>query len=256
MNNSNPLIQDELQRIENAHGVRILFAAESGSRAWGFASRDSDYDIRFIYANTPDWYLSVEQERDVIEEKSDPLLDISGWDIRKALQLLRKSNPSVLEWIKSPIVYRADPTFALVFGLLAADYYAPARCFRHYLSMARGNFDANPDAIIRLKKYLYTLRPLLACRWIEQGYGPIPMKFQTLVDQLITDPLLRIQIAVLVARKQAGEELATAQRIPVLDAFINGEFDRFAKIMPVETAIPSPDNLNYVLRTFCESKAA
>jgi hypothetical protein len=256
MNTTPQSIQTELQRIESVYGVQILFAAESGSRAWGFASRDSDYDVRFIYARAPESYLSVDSERDVIEETSNPELDLVGWDIRKALQLLRKSNPSLLEWIKSPIVYRVDPTFALVFGFLAAEFYSPARGFRHYLSMAKSNLPSEGDANVKLKKYLYVLRPLLAAQWIERGFGPVPLRFKTLVDTLVDDPLLRIQIAVIVARKRAGDELANAQRIPAIDSYIAREFARLEKITLVEIALPDAENLNLVLRTFCTARAA
>jgi predicted nucleotidyltransferase len=197
----NTKIQSELQRIERDHEVRVLFAAESGSRAWGFASRDSDYDVRFIYVHERDWYLSIEERRDVIEEPINYQLDISGWDLRKALQLLRKSNPPLLEWLKSPIVYKADPGFALLFGHLAVEFASADRLFLHYLHMAQGNARGYLKGdIVRLKKYFYVLRPLLACKWIEQGRGPVPMEFQTLVDELVQDPLLRLHIAVLTAR--------------------------------------------------------
>jgi len=99
-------ILQELDEIENKHGVKIIFACESGSRAWGFASEDSDYDVRFIYVHSKDWYLSIEKKRDVIELPLDEVLDINGWDIRKSLRLLRKSNAPLLEWLSSPIVYR------------------------------------------------------------------------------------------------------------------------------------------------------
>ncbi len=253
----NTKIQSELQRIERDHSVRVLFAAESGSRAWGFASRDSDYDVRFIYAHERDWYLSVEETRDVIEEPVSDQLDICGWDIRKALQLLRKSNPSLLEWLKSPIVYRAEPGFALLFGHLAAEFASPDRLFLHYLHMAQGNArEFLCGDHIRLKKYLYVLRPLLACRWIEQKRGPVPMEFDTLVDELVKEPLVRIHTAVLVARKRAGEELDMAQRIPVISDFIDMELERLAKIAPARSASPAPEKLNTFFREFCFAEAA
>lgn len=257
MKTTDNLIHDELARIERAHGVRVLFAAESGSRAWGFASRDSDYDVRFLYAHDCDWYLAVDERRDVIAESAAGNLDLAGWDLRKALKLLRGSNPSLLEWIKSPIVYRADPAFALLFGLVATEFHSPGRLFRHYLSMAQGNERAHLRAErVRLKEYLYVLRPLLACRWIERGRGPVPMRFATLVDELVPDANLRFHVAVLVARKRAGEELDLAQRIPVIDTFIADELARLAKIVPVETAAPEPEKLNQFFREFCTAEAA
>jgi predicted nucleotidyltransferase len=256
MNITTEQIQAELQRVERQHGVRVLLAVESGSRAWGFASRDSDFDVRFIYAHECDWYLAVDERRDVIEEPISDDLDISGWDLRKALRLLRKSNPSLLEWLKSPIVYQADPAFVLLFGLLAAEFHSADRNFRHYLHMAQGNYRDMVGERIRLKKYLYVLRPLLACRWIERGLGPVPMKFDVLVDGLVDDANLRFHIAVLVARKRAGEELDLAQRIPIIDAFIIEEFDRLEKIVPAETSLPESDKLNQFFREFCLAEAA
>ncbi len=252
-----PDINSALDRIERAHGVQILLAVESGSRAWGFASRDSDYDVRFIYAHAPEWYLSVDEHRDVIQVPLSDELDLTGWDLRKSLQLLRKSNPSLLEWIKSPVVYRADPAFALVFGLLASEFSSPDRLFRHYLRMARGNFrDYLRNDSVRLKKYLYVLRPLLACRWIERGLGPVPMRFQTLTDTVLADPNLRFHVAVLVARKRAGEELDLGRRIPVLHNFIESELARLERIVPVEPAQADSRKLNQFFQEYCLPIAA
>ena len=133
-------VQDALAQVEAERDVRVLFACESGSRAWGFASRDSDYDVRFLYAHRRDWYLSVEDRRDVIERPIADDLDVSGWELRKALRLLRKSNPPLLEWLQSPVVYRRDPVFTTEFGVLASEFYSPRRCFAHYLHMAFGNW--------------------------------------------------------------------------------------------------------------------
>jgi uncharacterized protein len=253
----NTQIQSELQRIERDHRVRVLYAAESGSRAWGFASRDSDYDVRFIYAHERDWYLSVDEKRDVIEEPVSDQLDMSGWDIRKALQLLRKSNPPLLEWLKSPIVYRADPGFALLFGHLAVEFASPDRLFLHYLHMAQRNArEYLGGDTVRLKKYFYVLRPLLACRWIEQKRGPVPMEFETLVNELVKEPLVRIHTAVLVARKRAGEELDHAQRIPVISDFIDAELIRLQAISPIDGAQPEPEKLNTFFREFFVAEAA
>jgi uncharacterized protein len=116
-------VRDALAQVETERNVRVLFACESGSRAWGFASRDSDYDVRFLYVHRRDWYLSVEDRRDVIERPIADDLDVSGWELRKALRLLRKSNPPLFEWLKSPVVYRRDPAFAGELGALAAEFY-------------------------------------------------------------------------------------------------------------------------------------
>ena len=81
----------KLGAVAAEEGVRVLYAAESGSRAWGFASPDSDHDVRFIYAHERDWYVSLWEDRDVVERGIDEkLVDLAGWDIRKALRLLLK----------------------------------------------------------------------------------------------------------------------------------------------------------------------
>ena len=152
-----------LDAIEREEGVRVLFACESGSRAWGFASPDSDYDVRFVYVQPRDWYLSIGDQRDVIERPIVDLYDVSGWDLRKALRLFRKSNPPMLEWLGSPIVYRERTTAAASLRRIAARSFSPRACAFHYLHMARGNYREYLQAdALPLKKYLYVLRPLLA----------------------------------------------------------------------------------------------
>src|SRR3954468_4332579 len=98
-------IQNKLKQIEEHYKVKVLYACETGSRAWGFPSPDSDYDVRMIYVHEPDWYLSLSEGKDAIEAM-DGDLDVTGWDFRKCLRLLWKSNGTLLERIQSPIVYR------------------------------------------------------------------------------------------------------------------------------------------------------
>jgi predicted nucleotidyltransferase len=255
MNITTDQIQAELQRIEREQGVRVLFAAESGSRAWGFASRDSDHDVRFIYLPTGAGDCAAPGRREVIEVAAGGL-DLVGWSLRKALRQLRESDPTLLEWIRSPVVFRADAAFALLFGLLASELSSGARSFGHSLNLARINHRALQGSPVRLKDYLAMLRPLLACRWIERGLGPVPMKFQTLVDDLVEEANLRFHIAVLVARKRAGEELDEAQRIPILDAFLATELARLEKIAPADPALPAPEPIDQFVREFCLAEAA
>ena len=123
-------ILKKLAEIEMEHDVRIIYACESGSRAWGVPSKDSDYDVRFIYAHPRDYYLSISPLRDVIELPIDPVFDINGWDIRKALSLLRKSNIRLLEWLQSPIVYvQSDEPFEL-FKAVVPFGFSPERSAR------------------------------------------------------------------------------------------------------------------------------
>src|SRR5688572_7252344 len=131
----NALILNKLKEVEQANQVQILYACESGSRAWGFASPDSDYDVRFIYVHKNDHYLSIDEQRDVIELPINDVLDISGWELRKALRLLRKSNGPLYEWFQSPIVYQSDSTFQGEILALMKLYFSPRAMMHHYLSM-------------------------------------------------------------------------------------------------------------------------
>ncbi len=206
--------------------MRVLYACESGSRAWGFASRDSDYDVRFLYAHPVDWYLSIDVDarRDVIECPLDAVWDVNGWDLRKALALLWKSNPPLLEWLVSPIVYREEPGFAARLRALAAPYRSDRACRLHYLHMAKGNHrEYLKGEVVWRKKYFYLLRPLLACRWIERGLGPVPVEFEALLPRVgLGDDVLEA-IARLLAEKRAGDELGKGPADPVLNAFIDAE---------------------------------
>ncbi len=222
-------IRQALDEIESAEGVRILLACESGSRAWGFASKDSDYDVRFIYLHPPDWYLSIglEEQRDVIERPIEGYLDISGWDLRKSLRLLRRSNPPLLEWLGSPIVYRENAAFAGALRTLAHQYHSSVACTYHYLHMARGNFrEYLKGADIWRKKYLYVLRPLLAIRWIERDLGIVPTEFRRLLEEVIDDHALKIAIQELIREKQDGSELDRGPRIELISTFIEKELER------------------------------
>ncbi len=133
-------IEVELQRIEQEEGVNILSACESGSRAWGFPSKDSDYDVRYIYIRPVEWYLSIFEKRDVIERPISDMLDINGWDLKKALNLFRKSNPPLLEWLQSPIVYLENGSVAEQIRRVSPLTFSPRSCMHHYLHMAKGNY--------------------------------------------------------------------------------------------------------------------
>lgn len=224
-------IAARLAHIEAECNVRILYACESGSRAWGFASPDSDWDVRFLYVHPLDWYLSVSELRDVIELPIAEDLDINGWELRKALRLMRKSNPVLLEWLNSPIRYRMDAEFHSAMQTLAADFYSPTACFHHYLHMARGNWrEYLRGSTVKLKKYLYVLRPVLACRWIEAGMGTMPVEFMRLVEAMISDSVLRAAIDQLLALKRTSGELGIGPAIPDIDAFLVAEMPRLAAV--------------------------
>lgn len=222
------IILTRLKQAEAEHSVRILYACESGSRAWNFASPDSDYDVRFIYVRERDWYLSfdVETRRDVIEYPIVDAIDCGGWDLRKALYLFTRTNGALFEWLRSPLRYIERGTVARNLRDLAPTAMnARALCY-HYSHMARGN--AREYLLhdqVRLKKYFYVLRPLFAIRYIEQGRGIPPVPFDQLVDAVAPDDL-RPAIARLLALKRAQGELDVGPPVPEINAFIEQELHR------------------------------
>ena len=248
-----------LSDIEREHSVRVLYACESGSRAWGFESQDSDYDVRFIYARPRDWYLAidVERKRDVIEVPISDDLDIAGWDIRKTLQLFYKSNPPLNEWLVSPIIYMQQGEFANRLRHLAPASYNPIAAHYHYLRMAGNNFRSYLKGdIVRRKKYLYVLRPLLALNWIEKGDGVVPIEFDKLVSETVADPNLLREIDELLDLKRAGMESDEGPRFKIIHSFIESEMERHGddhKQQPGSRADMS--TLNDLFRTTIEADA-
>jgi hypothetical protein len=223
-------IQACLQEIEAHEKVQIVYACESGSRAWGFPSSDSDYDVRFIYLHPRDWYLSIdlEKRRDVIERPINDQLDVSGWDFRKSLKLLRKFNPPLIEWLGSPIIYRERFTIAAQMRDLAARHYSPVASLYHYLRMAQGNYrDYLKGPVVWIKKYFYVLRPLLAIRWIERDLGVVPTEFRVLVEQVVDAPGLKQEIEDLITAKRRGDELDRGPRIAPISDFVETELARW-----------------------------
>ncbi|MDR1967498.1 MAG: nucleotidyltransferase domain-containing protein [Burkholderiaceae bacterium] len=238
----------ELQAIEAHHGVSVLFACESGSRGWGFASPDSDYDVRFIYVNQLSWYLSVDPARDVIEMPISGDLDINGWDLRKALQLLKRSNPTLLEWLQSPIVYCQHEREVAQLRALAEASFSAVRGYHHYVSMAKKNFRGYlQGSEVRYKKYLYVLRPLLAARWVREGRGIPPIRFAELAAAVLDDGALLGDINHLLDIKMRSGESATSPRWDGIHAFIERELDEAANRIIPETAPADDDALNTFL---------
>lgn len=229
--------------------MKICLAVESGSRAWGFPSKDSDYDVRFIYVHKKDWYLSIDQKREVIELPINALLDINGWEIRKALKLFRKSNPPLMEWLHSGIVYYQ--AFSLVDKLKAIQnqVFLPQSALYHYLNMAKGNFrDYLRGDHVKIKKYFYVLRPVLACIWIERYNTVPPIEFQTLVEELLEEGQLKQEILMLLERKISGDELNLEPKVNAINDFLEKEINRleeYAKTLKVsnEDMTPILDNL-------------
>ena len=212
-------ILEELKRIEDVEGVKIIMAVESGSRAWGFASPNSDYDVRFIYVRKKEEYLRLEGIRDVIEWHLDDVLDINGWDLKKALQVIYKSNPTIFEWCASPIVYLEDVIFSQIKGLLP-QYFSVKKSLFHYWHMADTNYrEYLKGDMVRIKKYFYVLRPLLAAKWILDKRTAPPMLFEELVDTEL-DLSLRPELNRLLAMKKTMPEVGLAPKIEIFNSYI------------------------------------
>jgi hypothetical protein len=245
-------VRDALDECERSEGIVVCLAVESGSRAWGFPSSDSDYDVRFVYARRPEWYLSIdlEERRDVIERPLKEEIDLSGWDLRKALRLFRKSNPPLMEWLQCPLVYRERSSLAPRLRELLLPAYSPRAAYFHYLHMAQGNFrEYLRGDTVWVKKYLYVLRPLMAVRWIEQGLGPVPIEFQKLLEATVREAAVREAIDRLVASKAAGAELDRGPRIEAISRFIESEMDRLeSAAIAGEPSASSLDVLNVLFR--------
>jgi predicted nucleotidyltransferase len=222
-------IMRRLVKVEEAEAVRILLAVESGSRAWGFPSPNSDFDVRFVYCRSQPWYFSVdvEEKRDVLEYDISEDIDLNGWDLRKALSLLARSNPTVVEWLQSPIEYLAQGSFRASALQSLATLYSPATGIHHYRSMAKANYRGylRADAV-PLKKYFYVMRPLLAIRWIEATKGPPPIEFDRLLGGLAGRTDLLDDIAQLLEKKKLSAEMQLAAPFPRLNQFIEAELDR------------------------------
>jgi uncharacterized protein len=214
------IILEKLSAIEQDHNVSILYACESGSRAWGFASPDSDYDVRFIYTRPLNDYLSIYDKKDVIELPVNEVLDIGGWDVRKALQLLLKSNATLYEWLQSPIVYMNDSTLRDELLAIAPEYFSGRAGCHHYLSLTRNTFEYDLQGEqVRIKKYFYALRPLLAAQWIIERNTVPPMVFDKL-RTLVTDNKWQQTVDDLMVQKQAANEKHTIPAIPLLQDWI------------------------------------
>jgi uncharacterized protein len=177
-------ILDRLREIEANKKIRILYACETGSRAWGFPSPDSDYDIRFIYKHTMDWYLALNHQKDTVEIMEGDL-DITGWDLRKCLKLLKKSNVPLIERFQSPVVYYASENFSAAFRQLIEAYYSPTASFFHHYSLACKFWEEIKDKReVKLKGYFYLLRSLLSCNWIVKDRSLLPMHIEGLMQKI------------------------------------------------------------------------
>ena len=233
-------IKEQLRRIEDAENIKILLAVESGSRAWGFASPDSDYDVRFVYIRSLEDYLRLDAIRDVIELPIDDVLDINGWDLQKTLRLLHKSNPTLFEWFSSPIVYKKTE-FSDKFRDLMMHYFSSKKTMYHYVSMAEGNYrEYLKGDLIRAKKYFYVLRPVLACQWILDWGTPPPMLFSELLKAELPVELIDV-VNQLLELKMNSPEIKLIKRISEINEYLDESIPRIKSAVRLLDNSYTPD---------------
>lgn len=219
-------ILNTLRDLESAHDVTILYACESGSRGWGFPSTDSDYDVRFIYVHKPDHYLSIDSHKDVLDLPVDAVLDVGGWDLKKTLRLLHSSNAALFEWLQSPIIYQEVPGFLTEVGTLMKAHFNPNAALHHYLGIA-GNAWNNRMVgdQMKIKKYCYVLRCVLAAKWIVERNSIPPMELQHLLPLISENTAALTAIERLLTVKATANEKTLMDPVPVLDALIMQAFE-------------------------------
>ncbi|QHE51268.1 nucleotidyltransferase domain-containing protein [Pontibacillus sp. HMF3514] len=229
-------ILHHIEQIEKQHNVKVLYACDAGSRAYGLHAPRSDYDIRFIYIHKPVWYLSIDQQRDVIELPVDDLLDMNGWDLQKTLKLFRKSNPPLFEWLQSELVYISDSFFLNSIKQLEVEVFSPVPVLFHYFHMAKGNVkDYLMQDEVKVKKYLHVLRPILMCKWIETYKKAPPIHFDKLLNDLLLHPGVKQALHYLKEVKKSQDGQIYVDRSPILHAFIEREVEH------LETYIQAQD---------------
>ncbi|WP_423917347.1 nucleotidyltransferase domain-containing protein [Frigoribacterium sp. 2-23] len=233
-------IDGRLAGVEIDHGVRVAWAIESGSRAWGFPSPDSDYDCRFIYVRPREDYLALWPHRDVIETPLDKVLDVNGWDLAKTVRLLVKGNAVAIEWLRSPIVYTGGFSFRDGLLALADDVVERASIGRHYLHVARRQQEGSAT----LKRFFYVLRTASALRWLHDHPDEVvpPMDLPTLLAQSDVGDAIRRSTDDLIAAKARTREMGSGSPPPELVDFVDAELERAAHF-ETDRALKSADDV-------------
>lgn len=230
------LVPQKLREIEEQYGIRILFAAESGSRSWRTAAPDADFDVRFIYVRRPETYLRLDEIRDTLEFPIEDGWDMSGWDLDKTLRLLYKSNPRIYEWFHSPIVY-IGREFAERFEPVMTRYFSEKNAVYHYLNMVRQQKNHFLQGeTVKLKKYLYAIHPLMAASWVLENHTPPPVVFRELMDAELPESI-RADVELLIKKKMMYPEQKMIPREEMLDRYIQAELARiscYAATLPDE----------------------
>lgn len=214
-----------IRTFESERNIRILYACESGSRAWGFASPDSDYDIRFIYAHPKDWYLRLDEKKDFIDTFLPGDLDLSGWDLAKTLRLFSTCNLSLNEWLDSPEVYYEAEGFKAELAIHIPELFNPRKAMHHYLNMAKKVYEKNNDkGWIGIKKLFYVVRPLFCCAWIEREGSMPPTEFQSMLEVGLASNDIVNQIVEIRSQKETAVEGHVIEMQTQLQKWITTQF--------------------------------
>lgn len=226
-------IKIRLNEISKEESIQILYACESGSRAWGFASTDSDFDVRFIFKRHLNEYMVLKDLPDTLEYPIQDNLDFNGWDLKKFLLHLYKSNGVMFEWLQSPVEYWNKNVFKETFQKLMAGYFNPRSTINHYLGLTKRTFlDFGENKEVKLKKYFYILRPLMAARWIYSHKSIPPMEFEVLFEAMDYDEPIRTMVSGLKQKKEMMNESQLIPRVWDLEAFINSEIQYLESNLP------------------------
>ena len=246
-------IVEHINQLEKDEGITILLAAESGSRAWGCPSPDSDYDVRIIYKRSKSEYLNIDDKPDTINYFHGELLDINGWDIKKTLKLIRKSNATPFEWAQSPIKYKENDDFSTTILNLSKEYFQPRHTVNHYKGIAKNSYLSNDlSGKIKLKKLFYVLRPLMAAKWIIKKNEVPPMDIPNLIP-IIEDKKIVSHINDLLEIKSNANEDYVHKMDNLITDFIDKEFNYVSSIQLEDNSdVQSSDQLNKKFKEIIE----
>ncbi len=235
------LILEKIKEIEEKEHVRVLHVVESGSRAWGFASPDSDYDVRFIYVRDSNFYLSLEDKKDFIDWELNEVLDINGWDLKKALQHFHKSNATLFEWSNSPVVYYTTNEWKQLYEDVASKYFACKSSMYHYYGTANKNYhEYLMEDMVKYKKYFYVLRPILACKWIEEKKCPPPVLFSDLMNVVLEEDM-KVAVEELLAKKVKMSESDKAPKLEKINQYIGEKLTYYKEHLETMSDDRNPD---------------
>ena len=235
------LILEKIKEIEEKEHVRVLHVIESGSRAWGFASPDSDYDVRFIYVRDRNFYLSLKDNKDFIDWELNEVLDINGWDLKKALQHFHKSNATLFEWSNSPVVYYTTDEWKQLYEEVASKYFACKSPMYHYYGTANKNYhEYLMEDMVMYKKYFYVLRPILACKWIEEKKCPPPVLFDELFSSVLENDM-KAAVEELLAKKVKMSESDKAPKVEKINQYIEEKLAYYKELLETMPDDRNPD---------------